>query len=152
VPDPDFFESAAILELRGDPRSLEAVAAELVHAASRESSTLVFADAFHAIMLAFIAATTLVPLLRQIMPVKPSDARSAAACCQCDQALTSTALAPTRRVAGLERPVATASPVFSNPEIADGVPGLLAETALSDRAASAENQCGGTTARSIGVP
>src|SRR6266446_6639325 len=43
---------------------------ELWHLAYREASTLAFADAFHAIMLAFIAATLLVPLLRQVTPAK----------------------------------------------------------------------------------
>jgi MFS transporter, DHA2 family, multidrug resistance protein len=36
--------------------------------AYREASTLAYADAFRAIMLAFIAATVLVPLLRQVNP------------------------------------------------------------------------------------
>jgi DHA2 family multidrug resistance protein len=56
------------------PGSLDAghVAAlkELWHLAYREASTLAFADAFHAIMVAFIAATLLVPLLRQVVPAK----------------------------------------------------------------------------------
>ena len=43
---------------------------ELWRLAYREASTLAFADAFHAIMIAFIAATLLVPLLRQIGLVK----------------------------------------------------------------------------------
>jgi DHA2 family multidrug resistance protein len=43
---------------------------ELWHLAYREASTLAFADAFHAIMIAFIAATLLVPLLRQVVPAK----------------------------------------------------------------------------------
>jgi DHA2 family multidrug resistance protein len=48
---------------------------ELWHLVYREASTLAFADAFHAIMLAFIAATLLVPFLRQVAPVKaPSPA------------------------------------------------------------------------------
>src|SRR5205085_3997774 len=38
---------------------------ELWHLAYREASTLAFADAFHAIMVAFLVATLLVPLLRQ---------------------------------------------------------------------------------------
>jgi MFS transporter, DHA2 family, multidrug resistance protein len=42
----------------------------LWHLAYREASTLAFADAFHAIMLAFIVATLLVPLLRQVTPAK----------------------------------------------------------------------------------
>jgi len=56
------------------PGSLDAghVAAlkELWRLAYREASTLAFADAFHAIMVAFIAATLLVPLLRQVAPAK----------------------------------------------------------------------------------
>ena len=44
----------------------------LWHLASREASTLAFADAFHAIMVAFIAATLLVPLLRNATAVKAS--------------------------------------------------------------------------------
>src|SRR5262249_47308359 len=38
--------------------------------AYREASTLAYADAFRAIMLAFIVATLLVPLLRQVTPAK----------------------------------------------------------------------------------
>ena len=41
---------------------------QLWHLAYREASTLAFADAFRAIMLAFIVATLLVPLLRQVAP------------------------------------------------------------------------------------
>ena len=45
--------------------------------AYREASTLAYADAFRAVMVAFIAATLLVPLLRQVGPAKtpsqPSD-------------------------------------------------------------------------------
>ena len=36
----------------------------------REASTLAFADAFRAIMIAFIVATLLVPLLRKVVPPK----------------------------------------------------------------------------------
>jgi MFS transporter, DHA2 family, multidrug resistance protein len=54
------------------PGSLDAghVAAlkELWHLAYREASTLAFADAFHAIMLAFFVTTLLVPLLRTVVP------------------------------------------------------------------------------------
>jgi len=60
------------------PGSLDAghVAAlkELWRLAYREASTLAFADAFHAIMVAFIAATLLVPLLRQVAPAKATTA------------------------------------------------------------------------------
>jgi MFS transporter, DHA2 family, multidrug resistance protein len=56
------------------PGSLDAghVAAlkQLWHLAYREASTLAYADAFLAIMLAFIAATLLVPLLRNVTPPK----------------------------------------------------------------------------------
>jgi hypothetical protein len=46
---------------------------QLWHLAYREASTLAFADAFRAIMLAFIVATLLVPLLRNIAaPTAPS--------------------------------------------------------------------------------
>jgi MFS transporter, DHA2 family, multidrug resistance protein len=38
----------------------------LWHLAYREASTLAYADAFRAIMLAFMIATLLVPLLRQV--------------------------------------------------------------------------------------
>ena len=49
---------------------------ELWHLAYREASTLAFADAFHAIMVAFIAATLLVPLLRNATAVKAPAAAS----------------------------------------------------------------------------
>jgi len=46
---------------------------QLWHLAYREASTLAFADAFRAIMLAFFLATLLVPLLRNIAaPAAPS--------------------------------------------------------------------------------
>ncbi|MBV8736443.1 MAG: EmrB/QacA family drug resistance transporter, partial [Alphaproteobacteria bacterium] len=38
--------------------------------AYREASTLAYADAFRTIMVAFVAATLLVPLLRQVAPAK----------------------------------------------------------------------------------
>jgi MFS transporter, DHA2 family, multidrug resistance protein len=42
--------------------------------AYREASTLAYADAFRAIMIAFIVATLLAPLLRQVAPAKtPSE-------------------------------------------------------------------------------
>ncbi len=49
---------------------------QLWHLAYREASTLAFADAFRAIMVAFIVATLLVPLLRKVVPPKapPADA------------------------------------------------------------------------------
>jgi DHA2 family multidrug resistance protein len=43
---------------------------QLWRLAYREAATLAYADAFRAIMLAFIAATLLVPLLRQVAPAK----------------------------------------------------------------------------------
>ncbi|HVB14962.1 MAG TPA: DHA2 family efflux MFS transporter permease subunit [Stellaceae bacterium] len=42
---------------------------QLSHLAYREASTLAFADAFRAIMVAFILATLLVPLLRKVQPM-----------------------------------------------------------------------------------
>jgi DHA2 family multidrug resistance protein len=51
----------------------QAALEQLWNLAYREASTLAFADAFRAIMLAFIAATLLVPLLRKVaapMPVR----------------------------------------------------------------------------------
>ena len=49
---------------------------QLWHLAYREASTLAFADAFRAIMLAFIVATLLVPFLRAVVAPKaaPSNA------------------------------------------------------------------------------
>jgi DHA2 family multidrug resistance protein len=40
--------------------------------AYREASTLAYADAFRAIMLAFVIATLLVPLLRNVAAATPS--------------------------------------------------------------------------------
>jgi DHA2 family multidrug resistance protein len=48
--------------LHGQTAALDA----LWHLAYREAATLAFADAFRAIMLAFIVATLLVPLLRNV--------------------------------------------------------------------------------------
>ncbi len=46
---------------------------QLWHLAYREASTLAFADAFRAIMVAFVIATALVPLLRKVVqPAPPS--------------------------------------------------------------------------------
>jgi DHA2 family multidrug resistance protein len=49
---------------------------QLWHLAYREASTLAFADAFRAIMVAFAVATLLVPLLRKVVPptAPPADA------------------------------------------------------------------------------
>jgi DHA2 family multidrug resistance protein len=44
---------------------------QLWHVAYREASTLAYEDAFRAIMLAFVVATLLVPLLRNVGAVKP---------------------------------------------------------------------------------
>jgi DHA2 family multidrug resistance protein len=48
----------------------QAAIEQLWHLAYREASTLAFADAFRAIMVAFIVATLLVPLLRKVAPPK----------------------------------------------------------------------------------
>ena len=45
--------------------------------AYREASTLAFADAFRAIMLAFVIATLLVPLMRKVGAPKPAAAAAA---------------------------------------------------------------------------
>jgi len=50
---------------------------QLWHLAYREASTLAFADAFHTIMLAFVIATLLVPLMRRVAPAAPAAATSA---------------------------------------------------------------------------
>jgi DHA2 family multidrug resistance protein len=52
----------------------QAALEQLWHLAYREASTLAFADAFRAIMLAFIVATLLVPLLRKVAPPKAATA------------------------------------------------------------------------------
>jgi DHA2 family multidrug resistance protein len=51
-----------------------AALSQLWHLAYREAETLAFADAFRAIMVAFVAATLLVPLLRQAAPPQPAPA------------------------------------------------------------------------------
>ena len=48
---------------------------QLWHLAYREASTLAFADAFRAIMLAFLVATLLVPLMRNRPVADDSDFR-----------------------------------------------------------------------------
>jgi DHA2 family multidrug resistance protein len=62
------------------PGSVEAghVAAlkQLWQLAYREASTLAYADAFRAIMIAFVVATFLVPLLRNVAPPKSASASS----------------------------------------------------------------------------
>ena len=52
----------------------EAALHQLWQLAYREASTLAFADAFRAIMLAFVVATLLVPLLRKVGPPKAATA------------------------------------------------------------------------------
>ena len=47
---------------------------QLWQLAYREASTLAYADAFRAIMIAFVVATLLVPLLRNIVPVRAPSA------------------------------------------------------------------------------
>ena len=47
-------------------RTRRGAASSLWQLAYREASTLAFADAFRAIMLAFVVATLLVPLLRKV--------------------------------------------------------------------------------------
>jgi DHA2 family multidrug resistance protein len=48
----------------------QAALEQLWNLAYREASTLAFADAFRAIMLAFVVATLLVPFLRQVAAPK----------------------------------------------------------------------------------
>src|SRR5262249_48857728 len=63
--------------LPGSPHDGQSAALEqLWHLAYREASTLAFADAFRAIMLAFILATLLVPLLRNIAPAAAAASNS----------------------------------------------------------------------------
>ena len=54
-----------------------AALSQLWHLAYREASTLAYADAFRAIMVAFVIATMLVPLLRKVAPPKAAAGRSA---------------------------------------------------------------------------
>ena len=49
---------------------------QLWQLAYREASTLAYADAFRAIMIAFVVATLLVPLLRNIAAPKPAGVAS----------------------------------------------------------------------------
>jgi DHA2 family multidrug resistance protein len=59
--------------LPGSPHAGQSAALEqLWHLAYREASTLAFADAFRAIMLAFVVATLLVPLLRNVAAPPPT--------------------------------------------------------------------------------
>ena len=62
----------------GSPQAGHLAALErLWHLAYREASTLAFSDAFHTIMLAFVVATLLVPLMRKVAPPTPAAAASA---------------------------------------------------------------------------
>jgi len=64
--------------LPGSPQGGHLAALErLWHLAYREASTLAFADAFRVIMLAFVVATLLVPLMRKVAPATPAAAASA---------------------------------------------------------------------------
>jgi DHA2 family multidrug resistance protein len=54
----------------------DAALQQLWHLAYREASTLAFADAFRAIMLAFVLATLLVPLLRKVGAVPAASANA----------------------------------------------------------------------------
>ena len=54
----------------------QAALEQLWHLAYREASTLAFADAFRAIMLAFVVATLLVPLMRKVGAPKPAGANA----------------------------------------------------------------------------
>jgi MFS transporter, DHA2 family, multidrug resistance protein len=61
----------------GGPAAGHAAAlSQLWHLAYREASTLAYADAFRAIMVAFVVATLLVPLLRQVVPPKAPPAEA----------------------------------------------------------------------------
>lgn len=68
------FVAAAAQRYQGIPGSPDdghlAALKQLWRLAYREASTLAYADAFRAIMIAFLVATLLVPLLRQVAPPK----------------------------------------------------------------------------------
>jgi MFS transporter, DHA2 family, multidrug resistance protein len=53
-----------------------AAMSQLWQLAYREAATLAYADAFRAIMIAFVVATLLVPLLRQVAPAKATPAEA----------------------------------------------------------------------------
>lgn len=64
--------------LPGSPQAGHLAALErLWDLAYREASTLAFADAFRTIMLVFVVATLLVPLMRKVAPATPAAAASA---------------------------------------------------------------------------
>ena len=60
----------------GGPVAGHAAASQLWHLAYREASTLAYADAFRAIMVAFVIATLLVPLLRNVAARKAPPAEA----------------------------------------------------------------------------
>ena len=68
------FLAEAGAALRRDPRQPAdghaAALEQLWHLAYREASTLAYADAFRAIMIAFVVATLLVPLMRNVAAPK----------------------------------------------------------------------------------
>jgi DHA2 family multidrug resistance protein len=74
------FVSGAVERYGAIPGSPEAgqVAAlkQLWQLAYREASTLAYADAFRAIMIAFVVATLLVPLLRNVVPTAPASSQA----------------------------------------------------------------------------
>jgi DHA2 family multidrug resistance protein len=71
--------AARYAALPGAPQDGHQAALErLWHLAYREASTLAFADAFRTIMLAFIAAALLVPLMRKVAAAPASGAPRAA--------------------------------------------------------------------------
>ena len=49
---------------------------QLWQLAYREASTLAYADAFRFIMIAFVIATLLVPLLRNVVPTAPASSQA----------------------------------------------------------------------------
>ena len=68
---------SAIAAALGGPAAGHAAAlSQLWHLAYREASTLAYADAFRAIMVAFVIATLLVPLLRKVAPPKAPPAEA----------------------------------------------------------------------------
>ena len=62
---------------RRRPPGIAAALSQLWHLAYREASTLAYADAFRAIMIAFVVATLFVPLLRKVAPAKGASGRGA---------------------------------------------------------------------------
>jgi DHA2 family multidrug resistance protein len=62
--------------LGGPVAGHSAALSQLWHLAYREASTLAYADAFRAIMIAFVVATLLVPLLRKVELAKAAPAEA----------------------------------------------------------------------------